>query len=167
MQTTRDFIEAIRAKHGGCSYYQVTRILDVNPSAITRWKKGHGGFDRAVALRVADELALPHAYVIACIEAERETNSDVRGVWESIAAAFQGSKAASILLLVALTFSGAEVARAAGNSGVLAPGGMVPALPATVYYVKPRIWFLLVRGYARRPTDSPARSSCPAHAPRS
>jgi len=118
MQTTRDFLEAIRAKHNGCSYYQVTKILDVNPSSITRWKRGHGGFDRSVAIRVADELELPHAYVIACIESEREQNPEVKPVWEAIAASFRNH--ASILLLICLSAAGVNDARASVNQGFLA-----------------------------------------------
>ncbi len=120
MQTTREFIEAIRAKHDGCSYYRVTQILEVVPSAIRRWRSGQGGFANDVGLRVAKELNLSPAYVLACLESEREQSAEVRPVWAAIAKKFAG-KSAGILVAGFVALGGAHDAQALENKGFALP----------------------------------------------
>lgn len=75
-----------------------------------------------MAIKVADELGMPHAYVVACIELEREKSEPVRRVWKAIAETFAGKAAAvilSCLLLAGLVpnqaHAGTAVTRVAGS----------------------------------------------------
>ncbi len=133
MHTTKDFIELLQVQiaaeqklKGPASYYRIAGDLAVSETTVLRWKDGKGSMGNAIALKVATRLMLPEAYVIACVQAERERDPVVVRVWEAIAQQFGSDitrfvgKAASILLLAAIGAGGVQNARAATTSEFLA-----------------------------------------------
>ncbi len=75
---TWGYIEQIRAKHGGCSDYRISQILQVTRGGMSLYKQGREA-DDSVAFRIAEELDLPPLKVIAEIHATRaEAAADSR-----------------------------------------------------------------------------------------
>lgn len=101
MHTTQDFIDLLQkqiaAEQGldaPASYYKVAQTLEISETSVLRWKDGKGSMSDAVALKVANRLQMPHAYVVACIHGERERDPEVAGIWSSIAKHFPPARAA-------------------------------------------------------------------------
>jgi len=97
-ETSTELLERVRAK-SGCSWWALPKVLGVSESTVKNWKRGRTIVDRRYAPRIAALLDEPAEYVLACLEAERESDPAVRRVLERIAAKF----AASILLPAILT----------------------------------------------------------------
>lgn len=91
--TTWDYLERLRALHGGCSDYRLSKLLDLRPSNIVHYKQGRG-MDDDVAARVAELLGLPPLRVIADIRAARAESLGQHAmvkIWRE-AAAMAGGK---------------------------------------------------------------------------
>jgi hypothetical protein len=100
LETSQQLLERLRAMKG-TSWYGLSKLLGAHLNTVYSWKGGHTIVDRKFAPRLALLLDEPAEYVLACIEAERETDPEVKKVWQRIAAKF-GSHAASILLATML-----------------------------------------------------------------
>ena len=96
LETSHDLLERLRAKYGS-SWYGLATVLGAHEKTISNWKNGRTVVDRKFAPRIADLLEESPEYVLACLEAEREGDTEVRKLWQRIAAKFR-SRAASILL---------------------------------------------------------------------
>lgn len=100
MRTTLEFLDAVRAKHGLTSDYQLAKFLGVRQSTISNYRNRNGGLDERMALKVAAALDLDAAHVLACVAAERTPDAEVKKAWQRAAAA----TAAVILSALAWTF---------------------------------------------------------------
>jgi len=120
--TTLEFLNLLSARYDGASDYRIAKILGVKQQLTSNWRNGAVMSDNW-AIRVADVLKMPRAYVVACVNAERLKDADRFGdpgkVWRQIADAFR-DKAAVYLLVAALGFTalGAPRAQAAEGFGV-------------------------------------------------
>ena len=85
MQTTQEFLDAIAAKHGGASDYRLAKLLGVGSSAISAYRCRGVTFSEKQALKVAAELNIDVAYVLACAHAERAKRPEIRAAWERVA----------------------------------------------------------------------------------
>ncbi len=144
MDTTKTLLERLRAKHDGCSDYRLAKILGVAKTAVSRYTAHGGGMANDVGLRLADELGLPHAYVVACLALEREQSDQVRPVWRAIietlgragqtapapARARRASKVAAMLLGAGIT----------ALCAVTPPQAQAGERAVSVYYGKSRIY---------------------------
>lgn len=119
---TVEFLDAMKARRGLTSDYQLFKALGWKQTTLSSYRCGRTAMSGPHALKVADELGLPHAYVVACMQAERENNRDVARVWQSIAEHFRGA-AASVLLALVLGVSllGHAKTAAAAGFAALAP----------------------------------------------
>ena len=132
MDTTKSLLERLRSKYDGCSNYRLAKLLGVSKTALHRYMLQDGGMGSEVGMRLADELGLPHAYVVACLALEREQSDQVRPVWRAIietlrrtgqtapapARARRASKVAAVLLATGITaFSGLTPSPARAESG--------------------------------------------------
>jgi len=133
MQTTADFIEALKAKHGLKSNYAVAKFLNQTDTAVARWSKGHVTFSDEMAMHMAELLDLDPAYVVACVHAERASSAETKSLWERIAANMHYATAAVLVLAVVLAptlqmdlsgFALAGVALSGFVSAYLAPRAM-------------------------------------------
>lgn len=105
--TTLEFLNLLSARHDGASDYRVAKMLGAKQQLTSQWRNGTVMSDNW-AIKVADALKMPRAYVIACVNAERLKDADRFGdtgrVWRQIADAFR-DKAAAFVLCVALGFA--------------------------------------------------------------
>jgi hypothetical protein len=149
MHTTKDFVSLLQQQISAemrlpapASYYRVAANLEISETAVLRWKDGKGTMSDGVALKVANRLQMPEAYVMACIRAERERDPAVLRVWEAIAAMCGKNaeryvgKVMSILLVSMGMMAHFEDARSAGILDVSAQALAPAALPSNQYYVK-------------------------------
>jgi hypothetical protein len=106
--TTLEFLDLLSARHDGASDYRVAKILGAKQQLTSQWRNGTVMSDNW-AIKVADALKMPRAYVVACVNAERlkdaERFGDTGRVWRQIADAFR-DRAAVYLLAAALGFTG-------------------------------------------------------------
>jgi hypothetical protein len=130
MDTTKSLLERLRSKYDGCSDYRLAKILGVGKTAVSRYMLHGGGMANDVGMRLADELGLPHAYVVACLSLEREPSDQVKPVWQGIietlkragqtapapARARRASKVAAVLLTTGIAALSAFAPRQAQAS---------------------------------------------------
>jgi plasmid maintenance system antidote protein VapI len=116
LETSHELLERLRAKSGS-SWYGLAGVLGAHQKTIANWKNGRTVIDKKFAPRLATLLDEAPEYVLACLEAEREPDAEVRKLWQRIAAKFR-SHAASILLatMLVLGVGSAEKAEAATHS---------------------------------------------------
>ena len=98
---TVEFIDLLKARRGWTSDYRVAKELGWKQQTLSNYRSGRTSMSGPHALRVAQELEMPEAYVLACVEAEREPAADVARVWRAIAETLRGvaGKAAAITLI--------------------------------------------------------------------
>lgn len=99
--TTVELLDALKARRGLTSDYQLYKALGWHQTTVSSYRCGKTSMTGAHAIRIADELELPRAYVLACMEAERERNGEVASVWRELAAKLRRAAAAVILIALA------------------------------------------------------------------
>jgi hypothetical protein len=85
MKTTTNFLDDIKATHRVESDYALAKILDTRHTNISNYRNGRSHFDGVMCIKVAKVLHIDPGYVMACMEAERTKNDEVRKVWEKVA----------------------------------------------------------------------------------
>jgi len=100
MNTTREFLAAVKRRHGLTSDYQLAKFLGMSKQRISANQAGAVMTDTA-ALKVADALELDRVHVLACIAAERASNDEVKKTWMRAAAA-----TAAVILAVHFALTG-------------------------------------------------------------
>jgi len=88
---TWDYIERIRAKHGGCSDYRLSKLLGISQPAMTKYRAGMREADDEVSAKIAELLELPPMKVIADIHATRaqaDGNKRMYKIWHDAALSF-------------------------------------------------------------------------------
>ena len=91
MESTKQFLERLRARLGGaseCSDYRLAKVLEVSHVTIHGYLKKGRSMDDKVALNLAKQLNIEPAYVVACCHAERSTSAESLKLWTEIAARF-------------------------------------------------------------------------------
>lgn len=97
MQTTNEFLDSVKAKHGLTSDYQLSKLMQCTHSVISGYRHGRSKMDEETACKVADLLELEPGYVMACIAAERAKSEKVKKAWQHIA---NMAVAATVLLVI-------------------------------------------------------------------
>lgn len=143
METTNELLDRLSAKYGNATDYRLSKLLSTStPATVSNWRKGRSTLSHDYAVKVAELLEVHPAYVIACIEHERENKqhpddeTTTSGVWRSIANAFR-EKAAGILPPLALACLGAFNGQPVEASS-LSPSSAGSSVPPDVYYGKSR-----------------------------
>lgn len=103
--TTVQFLDALKSLKGLATDYQLHKAMGWHQTTVSSYRCGKSSISSAHAIRVADELGLPRAYVLTCMEAERENNDQVAGVWRELAHRLR-SAAAIILIVLGLLLPG-------------------------------------------------------------
>ena len=80
-----EFLDAVRAKHGFTSDYQVSKFLQLSSGRVSQFRTGVRQFDDATSIKIAAALGEAPLYVIATINVVRAKRTEVRDVWESCA----------------------------------------------------------------------------------
>lgn len=123
MNTTNEFLDAVKAKHGLASDYALSKELGVKPSCISNYRSNRSYLDDLMAVKVAEALEIDPLYVIASANAERSKKDSERKVWTDILERL-GGLAASVVIGLALSALPAPDAFAGGHKA------------QSVYYVK-------------------------------
>lgn len=97
MNTTIEFLDALKASNGGASDYAIAKILGVSHQTVSRYRIGKDFLGDSTAIRVANLLKIDPAYVIACAHAERSKKAEEKAVWLSIMERLGGAAAALVL----------------------------------------------------------------------
>jgi hypothetical protein len=84
MNTTCDFLDAIKARHGVPSDYALAKTLGVTQQMISRYRTGRDFLSDSVAIQVAKLLELEPAVIIAAVHCERAKKPDEKAVWNTI-----------------------------------------------------------------------------------
>ncbi len=105
METTESLLDALKTRLSLRSDYALAKYLGVTTVSMARWRAG-GSLSDENAIRVADLLKMPRAYVLACMAAQRsESDSESSGVWRQIAESFR-DKVALLALCATLGITG-------------------------------------------------------------
>lgn len=120
MQTTVDFLDAVRAAYALTSDYQVAKKLGISPAQISQYRTGRHTLGDEKALQVAELLELSPDYVLACMATERAKGEKARKAWAGLAkklapATIAALVAGSALALGPLPFSVQDAAAAPGS----------------------------------------------------
>jgi len=125
MNTTLDFLDAVKAKHGINSDYALAPVLGVTRSAVSKYRNKLDYLSDKKALLVASLLEINSGIVLAAVHAEKSKNEQEKAAWVSIWEKLGGVAAG---LVVALVLGSAA-------SPIEAKAGQVAH---NVYYVKSR-----------------------------
>ncbi len=101
MKTT-EFLDAVRARHGLTSDYQLARFLGVKQPTVSRYRTGGGSFDEAMCLKIARALELEPGYVLAAIAAERAKPAEVKAAWSALAKRLAAAVGAAAIAIPAI-----------------------------------------------------------------
>src|SRR5712691_2387244 len=104
MKTTVQFLDAVRARHGLTSDYQLAKFLEVTHTTISNYRVGRSMMGEEMCLKIAVALGLGDpGEVLVAIAHEREKRPEVKRAWERVAKRLAASTAA---VLVALGLAG-------------------------------------------------------------
>lgn len=117
MLTTFELLDALRARRGLTTDYQLAKYLGVPTATVSQWRTGKHSIGPELALRFADELEISREFVLACLEAERHAAPELRSAWAAIAARLRG---AAVIVAVVL-LGGAAVPSTAYGAGLSSP----------------------------------------------
>lgn len=133
---TVDFLDAVKARHNLPSDYAAAKFLELTQAQVSRYRTGRDYFGDEVALRVAEHLAMPPAYVLACVHAERASTAQLRSIWTKIAtnAKKASSKAgtAAACGILSVAFSGGPDAWNPDEHGAKSPS-LISRAALTLY----------------------------------
>lgn len=118
---------------GSGSDYALAKAIGITRQAISRYRKGHGGFDDEVAIRVAQILDLPPAQVLVDVMSERTNSPEVRRILRDLVKQM-GRAAVAVLTLGTMAYVTVGMSY---SPSVEASEGSVRG--GNTYYVKRRI----------------------------
>ena len=100
MKTTADFLDDLRARHGLTSDNKLALHMGWQRAQLGRYRAKRETFSDQTALKVAAQLGIEPAYVMACMQGQRARTPETRSAWERIAA-----KVAAAVLIAAFDIS--------------------------------------------------------------
>lgn len=125
--TTIQLLAQVRKLTKTGTLYAAAKKLEIPLSTVQHWDKGKGRPSPYNALRFAEVLNLPLEYVLATIEAEKETDPDKRQAWSDLLRKYKRSalsdgsiptgSTGGRPLLLPLQEDGPEEQTAAGQGG--------------------------------------------------
>lgn len=147
MRTTREFLAAIKQRHGLKTDGQLARFLNLSRERISRYQHGSDYLGDETAVRVAAALEIEPGYVLACVAAERTRSENARREWSALAKKLQPAVIAALCVTALLWgFDGESGALLAGDSSAV---GLYIMLSVTVILGAAVQWF--TRGAWRSP----------------
>lgn len=102
MNSPAEFLDALRSRYGLRSDYQVSKLLGVSASYVSKYRHGRVGFSDELAAKVAELLDLDPGYVLARLYEERAQSDEGRNVWRELARRLAPATVALLLLVVGL-----------------------------------------------------------------
>lgn len=96
--TTLQLLDAVKRRHGIKSDYALAKVLGVSRQVMSSYRSGTTLGDD-MALKVADQLGVPRAAILAAMAAERSRSAEVRTAWHDAIKRLGGVAAAVMVLL--------------------------------------------------------------------
>ena len=84
MHTTYDLCRAVQRRYNFTSAYMLAKKMGVSNKAAQNWVNKKGGFSTANAVKCAELLSLQPAYVVACVNFEKEKEPQAREFWKGL-----------------------------------------------------------------------------------
>jgi len=103
MNTSTDYLDAVKLKTGAASDYAVAKQLSVTKQTISRWRKKEDFLSDQSAIKVAEILGIDSGIVIAAVHAERAKNETEKAAWTSIFEKLGGLAAGVVMGLAVAT----------------------------------------------------------------
>jgi len=116
MQTTQDFLDAVKSKVGIESDYKLAQTLDVSRAAISKYRNNGDSLSDETALKVASVLEIEPIMVIAAIHAEKAKTEETKKVWSALLQRLSGV-AATFLIATGINVATPSPANAGAVSG--------------------------------------------------
>lgn len=79
-------LEAIRQRHGDCSWYRVAKLLEVAPSRVIQIKNGAEVMSKNIAVKAAELLGVEPADLVLIVESERATDPALKSSYKRLMA---------------------------------------------------------------------------------
>lgn len=86
MITASDLVDQLQAKLGGVSVYKVAAHLGLKNGRVHTWHQNTAAPNVREAIRLADALDLDRGYVLACMEAQRQSEPEIAEAFALLAA---------------------------------------------------------------------------------
>ena len=83
--TSSDLVERLQAAYGGVSVYRVAKELGYGNGRVLNWLHGRAAPSQVEAIRIAEILHLNPGYVLACMEAQRQSDPNIAEAWGALA----------------------------------------------------------------------------------
>lgn len=97
MQTTNEFLNAVKSKTGAVSDYVLAQKLGITRAAISKYRNNRSSLDDEICLKVARILDINAGIVLSAIHAERAKNLDEKSAWTALFERLGGVAAALTL----------------------------------------------------------------------
>lgn len=97
---TNDFLDAVKARHGLTSDYQLGKKMNWTSSRIANYRMGRSGMDEAACLEIAEALGMNALEVVAEINAEKAKEKGVQEFWRQVAKSARAGLAAGLVLFM-------------------------------------------------------------------
>ncbi|SOD41621.1 hypothetical protein [Nitrosovibrio sp. Nv4] len=98
MKTTADFLDDLKIKYELPSDYAIAKRLNMHRQQVSKYRTCKFTFDDETAIKIAHELGVNEAYVMACMNAQRAKEENVKKAWEK-AAKLLGGVAAGVAIM--------------------------------------------------------------------
>lgn len=95
--------QRLAEKHGRplpMTDYRLAKLMELSQQVVAGWRSGSRTIGTKFARKFAEACDLDPAYVLACIEQERERDPTVRQIWTTIAEHFDGKAAAFAMMSI-------------------------------------------------------------------
>mgnify|MGYP003471410918 CR=1 FL=1 len=84
MQTTNEFLDAVKQRHGVTSDYALAKLLGVRHTTISNYRTMRSRLDDQMAIKVAKLLEMPPEAVMVAAHGERAKLPEERELWERL-----------------------------------------------------------------------------------
>ena len=116
-----DFMDLAQAKLGIDSDNKLSAAMDLNRGHISQWRTGKREFSDRISVQFAEVLGLPPEYVIAEIHAHRAKDSNIKIVWQNLAAQAKKLHVVAIVAIALVSFAPAPAEAAVSATQQNAP----------------------------------------------
>jgi predicted transcriptional regulator len=108
MNTSKDFLIAVKAKTGATSDYALAKLLDTSTTVISNYMTKNRPMSDDIGLKVASILEIDQGIVLAALQVERSKNETEKKAWTALFERL-GGVAASVMIATTIFSNSAPV----------------------------------------------------------
>lgn len=135
MKSTREWIDAVKQRHGLTSDYQLAQRWQVTRQLISAYRSGREYLSEDTAAKVAADLGIELALVLACVAGERARMPSARDAWRLLAERLGGTAAAVLVALLLAGLDTGDAAAVAYSAGAVLPLCIMLTLPIAIFVI--------------------------------